>query len=687
MRLKTFEITPVIAAKYGLKPGKLERLQSVVAFVGRNGMGKTRALNALVEFLGAQHSPEELLEIMDDIPDPVLAIIKAMRPEILEVINAEHKARQGAALAQRPQMLRREDVLAKERLNRALATVNTPQAQRKVNVNVIKEKWESTTMELRRRVIRVPTTALTAMNNGGGGPKGRHQSNAYKTLISSKGATLDSLFTALVEGALPYLRELAHDLAGEYFENIEDLVAATKTPSYGQLQLLQQLVRKFLRKELSWNKRQASRTKEEDGVLVKMAGELWLEGRPFTYESLSEGEKILFAYAMFFFLVSLNKELKLEECIFLLDEPEVHLHPEAELAIVDSIREIIGSTGQLIIATHSINLLSHLDVREIFPITEGKFEAPSRSAVGSAVDELFGLEEHGQRLASFLGDISDWAFASFIEQCLTNPEVHLKAEDEDPECRLLIDVLKEDSARAVLLDFGAGQGRVSQKLFEGGQSLQNIDAVEPNDDFHERLNQVGIGSIYSSYENIPEGAYDVVFMCGVLHEIPVVKWLSAFQQIAKSLTPTGKLIIVEDTVLPRGEFIEEHGFLVLDELSLKCLFNTDAMTIFKDSNPKYTERILCAVVARKVIDSISMDSLGRALTMRREAVYDLYTELRKKRLTGADRLAHGRKLAFLTQQHLNLVQAERVLSGASQSQSPKDIPEAPSPTSVEPVES
>ncbi len=46
--------------------------------------------------------------------------------------------------------------------------------------------------------------------------------------------------------------------------------------------------------------------------------------------------------------------------VFLIEEPEIHLHPEAQGVLLDLMLEMIGEEKQFILTTHSISLLSDL---------------------------------------------------------------------------------------------------------------------------------------------------------------------------------------------------------------------------------------------------------------------------------------------------------------------------------------
>lgn len=660
MRLTTLRITAEVARNHGIHECQIERVPQVIAFVGRNGTGKTRILSAIMQSLNSNWSPEQMEQQVQDLPDKVKQAIKAIPPVAIEFINAE--AAQPARTNNN--LVRAVDISARQRLAKAQSALHS-NPHRQTNIEAARTKWHEARAETQKYVIHVPTAELLALSSVTSGPAGTNQSTAYRTLLTGKSEGRKLLFEKLIQGARAFLRDFSHDLADDYFEHIENLDRFVETPNNKQLGVLQGLFKKFLHKELTWTKKRGARTKQEDGVVVKMSGEFLVNNRPFDYDTFSQGEKVLLAYVMFFFLVSQNKDLNLSECIFILDEPEVHLHPEAEISIINSIRELIGSTGQLFIATHSVNIVSHLDVREIFPVRDGQIISPSRNAVGRAIDELFGLDAHSNRLAKFLGDIDNWAFAGFIEQCLSEPEVVLKAPAEDPECNLILTAIAGQKDGCLLLDFGAGHGRVSSRISQQAVVSPNIDALEPNGDYHAHLRAIGIRNIHTNYESLSAGAYDCIFLCGVLHEIPVTHWVETITRIQSALKPDGQLLIVEDLYLPRGEYVNDHGFLVMDTKSLSALLDSDVLIKYEHVDPKYINRIMCVAVDKERIGIVSRDTARAALLLRKESIFSEYAELKKRRPEGPSRMAQGRKLAYLTQQYINLDHALKCLEDTS----------------------
>ena len=88
------------------------------------------------------------------------------------------------------------------------------------------------------------------------------------------------------------------------------------------------------------------------------------QGKSFNIESLSSGEKQLFIRAL-----SL-KFLNANNCLILIDEPELSLHPEWQRKIVH-VYEQIGENNQIIIATHSPHIVGSVQAKSVRILRRG----------------------------------------------------------------------------------------------------------------------------------------------------------------------------------------------------------------------------------------------------------------------------------------------------------------------------
>ena len=117
-------------------------------------------------------------------------------------------------------------------------------------------------------------------------------------------------------------------------------------------------------------------------------------------------------------------------------------------------------------------------------------------------------------------------------------------------------------------------------------------------------------------------------MCNVFHEIDPKYWINLLSNkhdiIQSLLKETGKLLIVEDQLIPQGEKAYNNGFLVLDILQFKILFNIDNYTVKmkKDGRLKahyFNKNVLLNInkdTRIKAIESIFEISKSEILTVR-----------------------------------------------------------------------
>jgi predicted ATP-dependent endonuclease of OLD family len=177
-------------------------------------------------------------------------------------------------------------------------------------------------------------------------------------------------FSSIYNTSLTYLSKLPHQLVDDLDDCYGNLEKFHNRVSYKRFSSLKKLIKDFLNKDLEWEKETVNRTLSTDSVTRKSKGIWKLNNRIFNYSEFSDGEKTLFAYSLLFFLMDQNPKIRIKECIIVIDEPELHLHPESEFAVIKGIRNVINEYGQLWIATHSINILSDLAYDEIFMVKE-----------------------------------------------------------------------------------------------------------------------------------------------------------------------------------------------------------------------------------------------------------------------------------------------------------------------------
>jgi ABC-type hemin transport system ATPase subunit/SAM-dependent methyltransferase len=391
---------------------------------------------------------------------------------------------------------------------------------------------------------------------------------------------------------------------------------------------------------------------------------LTFDGHPLNVQDFSPGQKALFAYAVLLFYLDINSKANVKESIIIIDEPEKHLHPEAQLVLIDKLKEIVAEKGQLWIATHSIHILSHLENDEIFMVENGEVTLPSSMTPGKTFNSLMGLEQHIQELSAFVNSTSEWAYANFMCQCFKSPEV-ISCADPNDQQYLLFKKYLQDTIPIKLLDFGAGSGRIASIINDDKAIKEKVKyyGYEINAAHHDSLkNLPGIQALYQQTSELGGDEFDLVLLCNVLHEIHPREWLQTFEEIKRVLKPNGYLLIVEDKFLPKGENAHEHGYLILGLSELTVLLNIDQEVVgLVSENESYRDRIVFAAVKKEQI-SPTRESLEKAIIALKNTSYTNLKELRKM----PQDIKQGRMYANQSQLFINSEMALEDLMKAKQ---------------------
>lgn len=122
--------------------------------------------------------------------------------------------------------------------------------------------------------------------------------------------------------------------------------------------------------------------------------------------SLSSGNKVIFYILM---LVIANSEI---DSIFLVDEPESHLHPSLQVGFIRVLKEILQKlNGMAILATHSPLFLQCIPKMNVFIMSrvENQFfiENPKIETFGASFGELFNEVLAVDTVHSVYGDVVD----------------------------------------------------------------------------------------------------------------------------------------------------------------------------------------------------------------------------------------------------------------------------------------
>jgi len=631
MRFKNIHIDKNISKAKGISEINLNRLGNVVALVGKNGSGKTRILDLLEENLFSHVKNQPFwYESIEHFPKSFNSQLKDLQ-------------RQSNRLSQN------QIKQSGNKVPDALLVFSElkPNFLRRIRYGEIQELQEKITDQNQERT------------------------KSFESLIDKLLENSDyDEFKSIRNSSLSYLSKLPHDLSFDLAESFENKSSYEDKLSYKRFQSLKTFIKNFLNKDLEWERRNTENIRSEDGVRSHFKGIWKLDNREFNYMEFSEGEKTLFSYALLFFLLEQNPDLNIKESIILVDEPELHLHPDSEIDLINGLRKVVEKKGQLIFATHSINILSTLNYEEIFMVKNGEIKHPSNSTIGESLSELMSIENRINKLSDFLSSVSTWTFVNFMAECFDHPGVIKTAKQNDPQIDAFKKAIRQNMNKEsnILLDFGAGKGRLYEQIKSEFEFMKKISysALEPNIEYHEQLINLGVQDIYENYTKIVPDSFDFILLCNVLHEIPIAEWRETLNSIIGALKKEGFLIIIEAKILTKGEKIGSEGYIVLDLEELKELFSLDVLPSSIEILGK-EDVITCAVISKEQIHSVSEEEIKKALKKLEENTLNKIIDLRKSYgESEKDSVNFGRQNAFLTQLHINSKIAQLKLNDIKQ---------------------
>lgn len=409
-------------------------------------------------------------------------------------------------------------------------------------------------------------------------------------------------------------------------------------------------------------------------------GRATMFGKPIIEAALSDGQRALLQWC-----VALHAQGQtLRDMILLMDEPENHLHPEA---MIDTVSRIIDAAtdGQVWIATHSVPLLAalfhhHPDEVTLFFMDQGMAYYSGRSPE-KVLNSLMGGEKNVQALREFVDLPTAFASSRFAAECLFSPTVVTDNNPDDPQVLVAgaaIFQAPDSNERAKILDFGAGHGRLIESLAAGigvqmqerldyvawdispgpdARCLAAIDRVYGTHDSRWFNEANALAAVHSPH------SFDAVVMCNVLHEIEPRNWVGVFEAagvLTRSLKENGKLVIVEDYLMPKGEYAHPYGFIVLDTAALQTLFRSgteaDSIQIINTNSERYRDRIRAHVVPVHLLRNVNGDTIKAALDFAIRNAEDQISRLRQRT---ANDYRSGQAHAFWVQQFTNATLARK----------------------------
>jgi predicted ATPase/SAM-dependent methyltransferase len=376
---------------------------------------------------------------------------------------------------------------------------------------------------------------------------------------------------------------------------------------------------------------------------------------------LSDGQRLLLQWCIALHAQGIN----LAEFILLMDEPENHLHPESMISTIERIVDA-NHSGQIWIATHSVPLIAALYKKRspdisLYFMDNGKISFASEQPE-KVLKSLMGGEDNIEALREFIDLPEVFARNRFAAQCLMEPDVFAHASQKDPQIGIIDSDIASSASPINLLDYGCGKGRLLDALFAkyGTDLPQKINYVgwDVTNQNHEQCKQV-IDKAYQDNTNrwfcdrqlISGKEFDRIVLCNVFHEIDPSKWKDLFNKtsiINQYLKDSGKLLIIEDYLMPKGEYAHPFGFIVLDTEPLKKLFADNKNEIIPEI--ALDGRIKGHFVPRHLLAKVTNDTIIEALKLARRNAKDQINTLRSKDIKD---FRSGREHGFWVQQYAN----------------------------------
>ncbi len=639
----------------GIEEINLERLGQVVALIGRNGSGKSRILKLVEEFI----KRATVLDLTDGTLEFVPLYLNNQFNNTSRFLKERHLLQLNLNRLNSFKVKDEKNIQEIQNLQQRIGAIGNmpeiqnlrrnPQPEQHFNQQIqkIQSKIQGYFLKIDHKQIQELKQTIDNANL---------TATTFEALMEKVSEEQDYQELASInQTALSYLSKLPHILVKDKDDAYGDAIKYEAKKAHQQYMSLKKLIKDFLNKDLRWEKQVGQSAVSETGVTTQSKGAWLLADRPFNYSEFSDGEKTLFAYSLLFFLLEQNPAVRISESIIVIDEPELHLHPESEIAVIKGIRKVIAEKGQLWIATHSINILADLSYDEIFMVKNNSIIPPGRVVPGQTLVELMGLDGQIEKLTTFVTNISNWAFLNFMTQCFNDPDTIEAATANDPEVNLFKKAIKENENGTMLLDFGAGKGRIYKEINSSDlKAGLKYHALEPNPVNIEELQRAGIEYSYKDYTELPTNYFDFILLCGVLHEIPATTWPEILNKIKDSLKENGFIILIEDLSLPKGEKIEDDGFLILDTESAQKLFGMkEKPSTLISSEARYKDRILCALLNKSKLNNVTVQTTIEAIQQIKKNAFQKIKTLRKETPTPQNKLSLGREAALNSQLYLN----------------------------------
>jgi predicted ATPase/SAM-dependent methyltransferase len=651
MKINAIEIEEYHTEITGIKPCKYSDLPNVICLVGKNGSGKTRILKLLTEEIksnGIYHFAKSNIDLKTTISKEKTNSIIGIESlaESRKILYGDKGMSESKGQNIYSSLIKN----GKDTESYSYFISTKVELDKLVQNQIIEINYQKfkTLNQKREPSIKFLKEEVLLKNSN---QNGIYRLNPIINLLNSVSDFNDSIESIFTSG-IQYLEDLAKMLAYEKIKNFETPHEINNTVYYKKFESFKLLVNQLLAKNFHYVVDNSGITLDDN--ISGISGKWLLNGRKFDYSDLSDGEKVLFSFAFMLFLHEENNKIPIQESIIIIDEPETHLHPLLQVILIKRLKNILRDNGQLIIATHSIHIISALESEEIFLVEDNQLFPPSSKNISKIVGSLIGLGDDFDKFKDFCFEEFDWGFRNFIAQCFTKPDIINSAKAKDPQIALFKKAIKANN-KISLLDFGCGSGRLGKEILkeikEGKIDYYTYDFT---DKYNDKLKEIGALEIYNEIDKIPKDKFDFVIACNVIHEIPLKDLLSELTIIRNSLKENGFVLIIEDKLLNKGETAHEDGFLLFTEEELPLLLDSNQFSFLQSEDTKYQNRIMCALIKKETIGKLDNVSLTKALGQLKENSYKKFNSIKVSNQENfKSPYEKGRISALYAQQYMN----------------------------------
>lgn len=393
-------------------------------------------------------------------------------------------------------------------------------------------------------------------------------------------------------------------------------------------------------------------------------------------QEMSPGEKTILYFALAILCAEADSTTG-KNFIFLIDEPEVHLHAKALVSLFRALKDIdkIAKNGQIFVASHSIFLVPFFKFEELILMQKGTILNPTATIYSRIYQDLISeLNDGDKKLMNMLSSITHWSFSNYLAECLCEPSVSDKVDRNDKQFIKLIDILQpmiQEGETLRLLDYGGGSGRIAKCMqlhFLDNPKDPLIDQLKYDIydlqlDRNELPDEDWMGKIYTkdSMDKLPKHEYDLIVLYNVLHEVDITEWAKTLNSILDLLKDDGILVFGERMVLSQGERpYGKSGYLVLNHNELTKLFGESHVIEIPYSGSDPDPTVCCAISNPRYI-MVTAGSVQDTLTSLRLRSKNMVEEFINCRVSDSKA---AREYAFYCQQYINSEHALQLLDSA-----------------------